>query len=155
MPKSSTQNAVLVKKHNKTDGKKWILNMDFLRIWETGAYKNKFFWREKEGFNNHITHWYSSTSTYILYTKTLAIKKTKSGHLVKVIFGQNEIGIGQNGLYYNINIYLYYNIGWPSAPENDFDRTWPWPNDRFSKILSHKPSFSSNSIKMQQLISKI
>ena len=30
---------------------------------------------------------------------------------VMVIFGQNEIGIGQNGLYYNINIYLYYNIG--------------------------------------------
>ena len=38
------------------------------------------------------------TSNYILYTKTLAMKKTKSGHLVKVIFGQNEIGIGQNGL---------------------------------------------------------
>ena len=40
MPKSSTQNAVLVKKHNKTDGKKWILNMDFLRISETGEYEN-------------------------------------------------------------------------------------------------------------------
>ena len=44
-----------------------------------------------------------------------------------VIFGQNENEIGQNGLYYNINIYLYYNIEWPSAPENDFDRKWPWP----------------------------
>ncbi len=30
--KSSTQNAVLVKKRNKMIGKKWILNMDFLRI---------------------------------------------------------------------------------------------------------------------------
>ena len=28
-------------------------------------------------------------------------------------------------------------------------------NDRFSKIQSHKPSFSSKSVKMQQLISKI
>ena len=25
---------------------------------------------------------------------------------VMVIFGQNEIGIGQNGLYYNINIFI-------------------------------------------------
>ena len=33
----------LVKKHNKTEGKKWLLNMDFLRIWETGEYKNKIF----------------------------------------------------------------------------------------------------------------
>ena len=32
MQKTSTQNAVLVKKHNKMIGKKWILNMDFLRI---------------------------------------------------------------------------------------------------------------------------
>ena len=32
MPKSSAPNAVLVKKHNKMAGKKWILNMDFLRI---------------------------------------------------------------------------------------------------------------------------
>ena len=32
MPKSSAQNAVLVKKHNKMEGKKWLLNMDFLRI---------------------------------------------------------------------------------------------------------------------------
>ena len=98
MQKQVPQNAVLVKKHNKMIGKKWILNMDFLRIWETGAYKNKIFWREKEGFNNHITNWYPNTSNYILYTKTLAMKKTKSGHLVKVIFGQNEIWIGQNGL---------------------------------------------------------
>ena len=41
--KQVPQNAVLVKKHNKMIGKKWILNMDFLRIWETGAYKNKIF----------------------------------------------------------------------------------------------------------------
>ena len=34
------------------------------------------------------------------------MKKTKSGHLVKVIFGQNENEIGQNGLYYNINIFI-------------------------------------------------
>ena len=32
MPKQVPQNAVLVKKHNKMIGKKWILNMDFLRI---------------------------------------------------------------------------------------------------------------------------
>ena len=32
MQKSSAPNAVLVKKHNKMIGKKWILNMDFLRI---------------------------------------------------------------------------------------------------------------------------
>ena len=98
MQKQIPQNAVLVKKHNKMIGKKWLLNMDFLRIWETGAYKNKIFQERKDGFNNYITHWYSSTSNYILYTKTLAMKKTKSGHLVKVIFGQNEIWIGQNGL---------------------------------------------------------
>ena len=30
--KSSAPNAVLVKKHNKMEGKKWLLNMDFLRI---------------------------------------------------------------------------------------------------------------------------
>ena len=30
--KQVPQNAVLVKKHNKMIGKKWILNMDFLRI---------------------------------------------------------------------------------------------------------------------------
>ena len=43
MLKSSAPNAVLVKKHNKMIGKKWLLNMDFLRIWETGEYKNKIF----------------------------------------------------------------------------------------------------------------
>ena len=43
MQKQVPQNAVLVKKHNKMIGKKWILNMDFHRIWETGAYKNKIF----------------------------------------------------------------------------------------------------------------
>ena len=32
MPKQVPPNAVLVKKHNKMIGKKWILNMDFLRI---------------------------------------------------------------------------------------------------------------------------
>ena len=32
MPKQVPQNAVLVKKHNKMIDKKWILNMDFLRI---------------------------------------------------------------------------------------------------------------------------
>ena len=32
MPKQVPQNAVLVKKHNKMKDKKWILNMDFLRI---------------------------------------------------------------------------------------------------------------------------
>ncbi len=32
MPKQVPQNAVLVKKHKKMIGKKWILNMDFLRI---------------------------------------------------------------------------------------------------------------------------
>ncbi len=32
MQKQVPQNAVLVKKHNKMIGKKWILNMDFLRI---------------------------------------------------------------------------------------------------------------------------
>lgn len=56
MQKQVPQNAVLVKKHNKMIGKKWILNMDFLRIWETGAYKNKIFLERKKGFNNHITH---------------------------------------------------------------------------------------------------
>ena len=40
MQKQVPQNAVLVKKHNKMIGKKWILNMDFLRIWETGEYEN-------------------------------------------------------------------------------------------------------------------
>ena len=49
MQKQVPQNAVLVKKHNKMIGKKWILNMDFLRIWETGAYKNKIFSGEKRG----------------------------------------------------------------------------------------------------------
>ena len=43
MQKQVPQKAVLVKKHNKMIGKKWILNMDFLWIWETGAYKNKIF----------------------------------------------------------------------------------------------------------------
>ena len=33
-------------------------------------------------------------------------------------------------------------------PNNDIDLF-----DRFSKILSHKPSFSSKLVKMQQLIS--
>ena len=32
MPKQVPPNAVLVKKHNKMKDKKWILNMDFLRI---------------------------------------------------------------------------------------------------------------------------
>ena len=32
MQKQVPQNAVLVKKRNKMIGKKWILNMDFLRI---------------------------------------------------------------------------------------------------------------------------
>ena len=32
MPKQVPPNAVLVKKRNKMIGKKWILNMDFLRI---------------------------------------------------------------------------------------------------------------------------
>ena len=32
MPKSSAPNAVLVKKYNKMEDKKWLLNMDFLRI---------------------------------------------------------------------------------------------------------------------------
>ena len=32
MQKQVPQNAVLVKKRNKMAGKKWILNMDFLRI---------------------------------------------------------------------------------------------------------------------------
>ena len=32
MQKQVPQKAVLVKKHNKMIGKKWILNMDFLRI---------------------------------------------------------------------------------------------------------------------------
>ena len=32
MQKQVPQNAVLVKKHNNMIGKKWILNMDFLRI---------------------------------------------------------------------------------------------------------------------------
>ena len=32
MQKQVPRNAVLVKKHNKMIGKKWILNMDFLRI---------------------------------------------------------------------------------------------------------------------------
>ena len=50
MPKQVPQNAVLVKKHNKMIGKKWILNMDFLRIRETGAYKNKIFQERKRGF---------------------------------------------------------------------------------------------------------
>ena len=30
--KKVPQNAVLVKKRNKMEGKKWLLNMDFLRI---------------------------------------------------------------------------------------------------------------------------
>ena len=37
MQKQVPQNAVLVKKRNKMIGKKWLLNMDFLRIWETGV----------------------------------------------------------------------------------------------------------------------
>ena len=32
MQKQVPQNAVLVKKYNKMIGKKWILNIDFLRI---------------------------------------------------------------------------------------------------------------------------
>ena len=50
MQKLVPQNAVLVKKRNKMIGKKWILNMDFLRIWEIGAYKNKIFQERKRGF---------------------------------------------------------------------------------------------------------
>ena len=50
MQKQVPQNAVLVKKHNKMIDKKWILNMDFLRILETGAYKNKIFLERKRGF---------------------------------------------------------------------------------------------------------
>ena len=49
MQKQVPQNAVLVKKRNKMIGKKWILNMDFLRIWETEAYKNKIFLDRKRG----------------------------------------------------------------------------------------------------------
>ena len=37
MQKQVPQNAVLVKKRNKMIDKKWLLNMDFLRIWETGV----------------------------------------------------------------------------------------------------------------------
>ena len=37
MQKQVPPNAVLVKKYNKMEDKKWLLNMDFLRIWETGA----------------------------------------------------------------------------------------------------------------------
>ena len=55
MPKQVPQNAVLVKKHNKMIGKKWILNMDFHRIERQEHIRIRFFWREKEGFNNHIT----------------------------------------------------------------------------------------------------
>ena len=39
-----------------------------------------------------------------------------------VIFGQNENEIGQNGLYYNINIYLYYNIAHFDRFHFHFDR---------------------------------
>ena len=96
--KTSTPKCSFSKETQQNDRQEMDIEHGFLRIWETGAYKNKIFWREKKGFNNHITHWYPNTSNYILYTKTLAMKKTKSGHLVKVIFGQNEIWIGQNGL---------------------------------------------------------
>ena len=50
MQKQVPQNAVLVKKHNKMIGKKWILNMDSLRLRETGPYKNKIFQERKRGF---------------------------------------------------------------------------------------------------------
>ena len=55
MLKSSAPNAVLVKKHNKMKGKKWLLNMDFLRIWETGVILELKFQEGKDVFNNHIT----------------------------------------------------------------------------------------------------
>ena len=32
MQKQVPQNAVLVKKHNKTEGKKWLLNMDLQQL---------------------------------------------------------------------------------------------------------------------------
>ena len=98
MQKQVPPNAVLVKKHNKMIEKNGYWTWIFLEFERQEHIRIRFFWREKEGFNNHITHWYPNTSNYILYTKTLAMKKTKSGHLVKVIFGQNEIWIGQNGL---------------------------------------------------------
>ena len=56
MPKQVPQNAVLVKKHNKMIGKKWILNMDFLEFERQENIRIRFFRIEKEGSNNHITH---------------------------------------------------------------------------------------------------
>ena len=55
MPKQVPPNAVLVKKHNKMIGKKWILNMVFLEFERQEHIRIRFFRREKEGFNNHIT----------------------------------------------------------------------------------------------------
>ena len=50
MPQQVHPNAAIVKKHNKMKDKQRILNMDFVRIWETGAYKNKIFQERKRGF---------------------------------------------------------------------------------------------------------
>ena len=46
---------------------------------------------------------------------------------VMVIFGQNHFRGRSVILYYNINIYLYYNIAHFDRFHFHFDRKWPWP----------------------------